>query len=375
MPSRNRRQLWNSFFNKPQEWSPSQGPGDEQSPQEARWMVASRQAMGTFFEIRLSAFTLMGLPLAERCFDLIDDLEMQMTIYRDDSQIARLNANYFNNPVAIEPRLYDLLKLARAIHHATDGAYDITTGALSRAWGFVKGPKRVPSPEEFASAMACTGMRHLIFDDEQRTVQSTRPGVEINLGSIGKGYAIDRVVDLIRRHPWPTSAMVHGGRSSLFALGHQSGTLFEPWRVALHNPVDPASPLLELLISGQALGTSGGTFQSFVEGGQVYGHIIDPRTGIPQAGPLSVTVIAPTAAEADALSTAFYLTGPQLAWKLIEPRTDIAAIFLRQQSEGTSSAENGLEILVLNSSPRQVVSRLVPTIYLEPGQEFPANWR
>jgi len=347
------------------------GPGDSAASQEARWMLASRQAMGTYFEIRLSAFTPMGVPLAERCFDLIDTLEMQMTIYREDSEIAKLNTAFENNPVAIEPRLYELLKLAKAIHHATDAAYDITTGSLSRAWGFVKGPRRVPTADELTKALRQTGMRHLLFDDEKKTISSTCPGLEINLGSIGKGYAIDRVVELIRQHPWPTSAMVHGGRSSLYALGHQVGSFFEPWRIALHNPVDPANPLVELLLSNQAVGTSGGTFQSFVDGGKVYGHIIDPRTGIPPAGPLSVTVIAPTAAEADALSTAFYLTGPRMACRMIQNRPEVAAIFLRRAVEDQDA---DVEILALNASPGQVVSQLVQPLFVQPGQEIPPAW-
>ncbi|MFM7234073.1 MAG: FAD:protein FMN transferase [bacterium] len=372
MSPRNRRQIWSSFFSKPQDWSALSGPGDTGSASEARWMLASRQAMGTYFEIRLSAFTLMGVPLAERCFDQIDSLEMQMTIYRDDSEIASLNAAFENHPVSIEPRLYDLLKLAKAIHLGTDGAYDITTGALSRAWGFVKGPKRVPSADEITKALRQTGMRHLLFDDAKTTIASTCPGLEINLGSIGKGYAIDRVVELIRQHPWPTSAMVHGGRSSLYALGHQVGSFFEPWRIALHNPVDPANPLVELLLSNQAVGTSGGTFQSFVDDGKVYGHIIDPRTGIPPVGPLSVTVIAPTAAEADALSTAFYLTGPRVAWRMIQNRADVAAIFLRRAAD---DQESDVEILVLNSSPGQVVSHLVRPLFIQGGQDIPPEWQ
>jgi thiamine biosynthesis lipoprotein len=371
MAPRNRRQLWSAFFSKPQDWSALSGPGDSCKPGEARWMVASRQAMGTYFEFRLSAFTPMSVPLAERCFDLIDSLEMQMTIYRDDSELARLNASFYDHPVRVEPRLYNLLKLARAIHQATDGAYDITTGALSRAWGFVKGPRRVPSQAELAEALSRTGMRHLFFDDEKLALSSFKPGVEINLGSIGKGYAIDRVVEVIRQHPWPTSAMVHGGRSSVFALGHQVGTFFEPWRIALHNPVDPANPLLEILLTNQALGTSGGTFQSFLDGGQVYGHIIDPRTGIASVGPLSVTVMAPSAAEADALSTAFYLIGPHLAWRMIQNRPEVAVIFLRQIQDET---ETDLEILVLNSSPERVLSRHVQPVFVQSGQEFPETW-
>lgn len=370
MTSRNRRELFSRFWSKQPEWSAVQGPGDTATG-ESRWILASRQAMGTYFEIRMAAHTLMAVALAEKCFNLIDDLEMQMTIYRDDSAMARLNATYHQNPVKVDPRLYELLSFSRAIHLATHGAYDITTGALSRAWGFVHGPKKVPSPEQLKAARQITGMRHLIFNDSQHSIQSTLKGVEINLGSIGKGYAIDRVVDVIRQHPWPTTAIVHGGRSSLYALGHQVGTLFEPWRIALHNPLDPSQPLVELMLMDQAVGTSGGSFQSFVDGGRVYGHIIDPRSGIPPVGPLSVSVVAPTAAEADALSTAFYLTGPKLAWDLIRNRPEVGAVFLRQKPDSESPEP---ELLVLNLSPQKVLSKIKGSEFVALGQELPAYW-
>ena len=252
MAASNRRDLWKNLWNKPVEWTPVTSRTSEAASQETAFLVATRQAMGTYFELRMASHTLGALALAERSFNLVDELEMQMTIYRDDSSIARLNMTYHDRPVALEPQLYNLIKLAKTIHNATDGAYDITTGALSRAWGFVKGPKRVPTNEELRYAMIRTGMKRLIFNDEEKTIRSTDPGVEINLGSIGKGYAIDRVAHLFKNHPWPTSGLIHGGRSSLYALGTQPGTLFDPWTIALHNPLNPDLPLVEMKLQDQA---------------------------------------------------------------------------------------------------------------------------
>lgn len=371
MSKGSRRGFWSNLLGVKAEWAPVFKPATQgETPAgEASWIVASRQAMGTFFELRMASYTPGSVALAEQCFDLIDDLEMEMTIYRDDSTIARMNARYHDEPFKLNPGLYELLTLARSIHQATGGAYDITTGALSRAWGFVKGPKRVPPPDEMTDALERTGMKKLIFDDAARTVMATRPGVEINLGSIGKGYAIDRVVSLIRKHPWPTPAMVHGGRSSLYALGHQPGTLFEPWTIALHNPLDDQNPLVEIKLQDQAVGTSGGTFQSFESEGRSYGHIIDPRMGIPPLGPLSVTVIAPTAAEADALSTAFYLTGPTGAMEIARRNPTIGVLFLRL---GPESGEP--ELLVLNVPGEKIRSESIQTRFVKPGEALPADW-
>jgi thiamine biosynthesis lipoprotein len=327
--------------------------------------------MGTTFELRFSAATHGAIALAEDCFELIDDLEMMMTIYRDDSVIARTNATYHQSPVELPRDLYELLKLARAVGQATDGAYDIASGTLSRIWGFVKGPKRVPSDQELQAALERTGSKHITFDEATCSIQSDTPGVELNLGSIGKGYAIDRVVGRIRSCLLPTPAMVHGGRSSLYALGHQPGTLFDPWTIALHNPVDPERPLIELKLVDQAVGTSGATFQSFESEGRSYGHIIDPRTGIPPSGPLSVTVIAPTAAEADAISTALYITGPSMATRLIEARPGLGALFLRLAPDSPDAEP---ELLVMNVPQDRISIREIRAIYIGPGSPIPPGW-
>jgi thiamine biosynthesis lipoprotein len=291
---------------------------------------ASRPAMGSYFEVRLGANTPGGVALASRALDLIDALEGQLTVYRDDSEVSRLNATAHLGPVEVAPGLFGLLEQAVAIGRATQGAYDVTAGALSVAWGFFKGPKRVPSPEVLAEARARTGQHHLTLDPDRRTVAFDRPGLLINLGSIGKGYAIDRTIDLIRAHWWPTSALVHGGRSSLYALDSPPGRFGDRWEVALRNPFRPESPLGLLRLRNRGMGTSGTAFQQFEANGRVYGHILDPRTGEPALGPASVTVLAPTAAEADALSTAFYLLGPAAAAAHVAERPEIGAVFVEE---------------------------------------------
>ena len=289
---------------------------------------ASRPAMGSYFEVRLGARTPSGSDLAERALDLIETLEAQLTIYRDDSEVSRLNATAHMGPVAVEPGLFGLLERAQRLSKETGGAYDVTTGAISEAWGFFRGPKRVPDPDTLADARERTGYHHLSLDPANRTVAFDRPGVIINLGSIGKGYALDRVASLIRDHWWPTTALVHGGRSSLFALGSPPGGFGGHWQIALRNPFDPDVPLGVLHLRNRGMGTSGNSFQHFEADGHVYGHILDPRTGAPAPGPASVTVLAPTAAEADALSTAFYLLGPEAAAMHVARNPELSAIFV-----------------------------------------------
>ena len=315
-----------------------------------------RPAMGSSFEIRLPVNTPGAVDLACRALDLIDALEAQMTVYRDDSEVSRLNSTAHRGPVAVEPRLFRLLEDAVALSRETEGAYDVTSGALSEAWGFVKGPKRVPDPAELADARARTGWNHLRLDPERRTVAFDRQGLRINLGSIGKGHAIDRVVELLEAYWWPVSGLVHGGRSSLYALGSPPGRLGGRWEVMLYNPFRPESPLGVFRLRNRALGTSGAAFQQFVADGRVFGHIIDPRTGEPALGPASVTVLAPTAAAADALSTAFYLLGPEAAATYVSAHPEIGVVIVE------SAEEDGLEVprlLVFGLSESDFVAEAV----------------
>ncbi len=294
--------------------------------------------MGSFFEVRLPARTPGAVPLATKALDLIGELEGQMTVYREDSEVSLLNAAAGSGPVAVEAGLFGLLELAKAVHDATGGAYDVTTGALSVAWGFFQGPRRVPDSRALDEARARTGQHHLTLVAAARTVAADRPGPRIDLGSIGKGYALDRAAGLIREHWWPTPALLHGGQSSVYALGSPPGEPGGCWEVALRNPERPSEPLGTIGLRNRGLGTSGSSFRRFEAGGRVYGHILDPRTGAPADGPLSVSVLAPTAAEADALSTAFYLLGVEGAAKIVAVRPEIGAIFVLK-GEGDAPPE------------------------------------
>lgn len=293
--------------------------------------------MGTAFEIRLPSGFFGATDLACLALDRIDELENQLTIYRDDSEVSRLNAAAHLEPVRVEPGLFRLIARAVAIGRDTEGAYDVTSGALSAAWGFTRGPKRVPSPENLAEARSHTGSSHVKLDPDAQTIAFDRPGICINLGSIGKGYAIDQATDVIRRSVWPVPALIHGGHSSIFALGSPPDSLAGRWRVSLRNPFDPERALGQFGLRDRGLGSSGAAFQRFEEGGRLYGHIIDPRTGEPpRDGPESVTVLAPSAADADALSTAFYLLGREWTASYLADRPEIGAAFVESFSGGRS---------------------------------------
>jgi thiamine biosynthesis lipoprotein len=286
----------------------------------------SRQAMATNFEVMLPFGTNDALEAAEQALDEIDRLEAQLTVYRDDSEVSQFNRQAPETAVPVESGLFQLLSLAAQLHRDTAGAYDITTGALSRTWGFYRRAGRVPSDQERRDALARTGMRHVVLDAERQTVRYRRAGLEINLGSIGKGYALDRAAALVR--PWNiASALLHGGKSSVYAVGSPPGQR-RGWPVALRHPWDPERQLAVVRLRDRALGTSAVTFQHIEHNGKKLGHLLDPRTGWPADGLASATAIAPTAAVADALATAFFILGVEKTRHYCAAHPDVGAVLL-----------------------------------------------
>ena len=225
----------------------------------------------------------------------------------------------------VEDRLFQLLQFAAHLGLSTQGAFDIATGALIKAWGFYQRQGRVPTVAERIEAMNKTGMRHVILDSERRIVRYLRPGLEINLGGIGKGYVLDRVGEMLSNSCGIRSALLHGGSSSVLALGTPPG---QPrgWPVALRHPWEVDQNLGIVNLKGQALGTSAATHQYFEYNGRKLGHLLDPRTGWPAEQVQQVSVIAPSAAEADALSTAFFVLGIEAVRRYCETHPTIGAI-------------------------------------------------
>ncbi len=293
--------------------------------------------MATQFEIVLPFGTPDAISMNEDAFDLLDCLEEQMTVYRETSEISRLNRRAFGSCVRVEARLFQLLETAARIHRETEGAYDITTGALIKLWGFFRGPRRVPTEEEREAARERVGMDKLTLDPQSRTVRYERPGVEINLGSIGKGYALDRMARKLREKWGCGRVLLHGGTSSVYGGGSPPNDE-RGWQVAIVHPWDRSRRLARVWLRDRALGTSAATHQHLEYNGRKLGHLLDPRTGWPASGLASVSVLAPSAAEADALSTAFYVGGVEMAERYCAAHPNVAALLLADGEDATALA-------------------------------------
>lgn len=288
----------------------------------------TRDAMACQFEAVFNAGQYPdAADVAVEAMKRIGDLEEQLSFFRIESEISRLNLLAARGPVEVEPGLFDLLRAAQELSRETDGAWDLTAAPLWEVWGFARRAGRIPDESEIAEARQRVGYQYVELDPAGRTVRFTRPGVKLNLGSIGKGYALDKAAELLLG-AGIADFLFHGGNSSVLARGSrmEAGRTAGGWTVGVRHPLDPARRWAEVQLRDRALGTSGGTFQFFRHQGKRYVHILDPRTGRPADGVLSVTVIAPSAALADALSTAFFVLGPEKARELCERRPEVAAV-------------------------------------------------
>ena len=282
--------------------------------------------MGTEFQVILVGSDRDALDeIAHHCWDEVERLEARLSHYRPDSEISDLNQRAAYGPVRMEGSIFDLLHRCVKVSQVTDGAFDCTAGPLIRAWGFFRGEGRLAEPEAVREALERVGVRLLELDPAARTVQFAREGVQVHLGAIGKGYAVDHLVGELRRYG-VESALVHGGTSTVYGLGAPPGQ--DGWYIGLRDPSEPDRRLGAVRLRDRALSTSGDYEQFFEVDGRRYSHILDPRTGFPAQGMRSATVVAESATDTDALSTAAFVLGPEGTRRLGESYPEIGAVLV-----------------------------------------------
>lgn len=293
------------------------------------WLHVNRTAMACRFEVTLRMKEQAGVALATEALNQIDALEDQLSVFRTHSEISYINSHAAPAPIKVEASLFGLLSLCQQLHHDSERAFDVTSGPLTRCWEFLKREGRVPSDSELEEARMLVGSDKLLLDAEQKTVRFLQPGMEINLGSIGKGFALDSVANSLRDQV--EAALLNAGASSIYAIG--SGERDLGWNVGLRHPRDKQRRMATLRLKDCAVSTSGSEEQFFEHQGQRYGHIIDPRTGWPACAVTSVSVVAKSAALSDALATAFFIGGRELAERYCATHGDVLVIMLESNSE------------------------------------------
>ena len=295
-------------------------------------MRVAREAMGTEFEILLCGRDAQSLvDAANEALDEVEELDRQMSLYNERGELSSINRRAAVAPVRVEPRLFGLLELAGEVNAASEGAFDVTVAPLMKCWGFFRGQGKLPTADGIATALESVGMGHVELRQADRTIRFRRPGVQIDLGGIGKGYALDRAAQVLRERGI-SSALIHGGKSSVYALGAPPDA--EAWAVGIRHPHDASKRIAVVHLRDRALSTSGNYEKFFEADGKLYSHIMDPRTGYPATGMLSASALGPTAAETDALSTAFFVMGEAKTREYCAAHPDIQAVLVPEPMRG-----------------------------------------
>ena len=336
-------------------------------------LTLARQAMATRFEIVLHGDNPVSLRAAgEEAFDEIERIEARLSLYRPTSEIAHVNARAAHEGVRVSPATFRLLEHAASLSAETGGAFDITIGPLMRCWGFVDGAGQVPTPQALAEARERTGMCLVELDAARFSVRFAREGVMLDLGAIGKGYAVGVAAETLRE-AGITSGLIHGGTSSVYAIGRPPDA--DAWKIAIERPPDSgtgfqpvsgasspgsilgqdaredrleAGPALLAVVPlrDEALSVSAVWGKSFQTAGRSYGHVIDPRTGQPTDSALLAAVALPDATETDAFSTALLALGGQGLDFIARLRPQSRMLACWKHGDGIDFGARGIDLAV-----------------------------
>lgn len=275
-----------------------------------RWQQ-SAGAMGTTFTVVLYGSQQGEMEAAAAAaLDEAARLERILSRYLPDSEVSRINRAAGGAAVRVEDELFELLSSCREFSRTTDGAFDITAAPLSQAWGFFESEGREPDAEALKRARRCAGYAGLQLDGGQRTVRLARAGMAIDLGGVGKGYAVDRMSEVVRRRGFDT-ALIVGSGSSIRGLGAPPGE--SGWQAEIRDSETAGRTIAQCRLREQALVTSGTAERGFWSGGRRYSHLIDPRTGQAVGESRQVSVLSATATAGEVWAKACLINGRQWA--------------------------------------------------------------
>lgn len=271
------------------------------------------QVFGTFGEIVLYHKRPAAKKATEAALLELEDLHNRVNVYDPESELSRLNASAADAAFACSPALWDVLQAARRAYRTTDGAFDVTVGPLMHLWGFHAARGEWPSKDEIATARGLVGLEKVRFLDQERAVRFSVPGMRLDLGGIIKGYALDRVAEILRDHGLKAGMVNLGG--NILAL-NTPGRGRLAYRIGIRNPQRPDEVLGQISLRKTCVATSGNYENYRRIGDRVVTHIVDPRTGHPVADRLAVTVVTPRGVDSDVFSTAAFVGGEELARRL-----------------------------------------------------------
>jgi len=266
----------------------------------------------------------------DEAFSAIAEVDRLMSNYRDDSELALINRTADGGAVTVSDPMLSVLRAAVEVSERSEGAFDVTVGPLVRLWGFHDKKPHVPTSAELEAVRPLVSYRNLVLDEASHTVRFRRPGVEIDLGGIAKGFAVELAANVLRRYR--LSGFVDAGGNQ-YMLGLPPGKAF--WTVGIQDP-DSAGKLLGTLEMGEGSSSTSAQYANFLTAGtKRYGHILDPRTLQPAEAVLSVTIISPDGTLADALSKVGFILGPEKGLKVIESFPSTSALIAYRKPDGS----------------------------------------
>jgi len=275
---------------------------------EAQRLEKSTDAMGATFSIVVYGSDQAAMNQAiDAAFDEAHRLDELLSNYKPASEWSRINREAAVHPVAVSPELFQLLSDCTDYSSASEGAFDLTVGPLMRAWGFFGGTHHVPSPEQLRDALQRVGYQHVRLNARNQTVYFDRSGVEIDPGGVGKGYAVDRMVAILRTRGVRNALLAASG-SSIYGLGNPPD---EPrgWPISIADPWDHRNNAAQVFLKDMSLSTSGAHEKSFRVDGHRYSHIMDPRQGAPAENAVQVTVLAPRTIDSEVWAKPYFIQG------------------------------------------------------------------
>jgi thiamine biosynthesis lipoprotein len=304
-------------------------------PARAGWVGEAIDLMGTRVSVELWADDeAQGRALVTAVMDDYRRIDTTMSTYKPDSEISRVNANAAAAPVVIDAEMFGVIERALQFSVVSRGAFDITYESVGYLYDFHA--RHRPSADEISARMGAIDYRHVQLDAANRAIRFSTPGTRINLGGIAKGYAVEHGAAMLRERGVANAILNAGGDTRV--LGDRRG---QPWIVGIRHPRLGDTVFTRLPIVDEAISTSGDYERFFDEGGHRYHHILNPATGLPTEGVLSVTVVGPDATTTDGLSTTLFVMGPEAGLKMLaESFPDYEAVVV--ESSGKMSYSAGL---------------------------------
>lgn len=311
-------------------------PAPSAKSETAAATVLEGKTMGTFW--RVSAIDLSAARAEElrgKIQAQLDGDDQLMSTYKNDSALMRFNQSKSTSPWPVSEAMADIVTESLRVGYKTNGAMDITVGPLVNLWGFGpnKQPVKTPDQAQIDDARAKTGLRHLsvINQSGQQYLQKDIPDLFVDLSTVGEGYAADHLARLMAEEGISRYLVSVGG--ALVSRGMNASD--KPWRVAIQKPTDEQNAVQAILdINGHGISTSGSYRNYYELDGKRISHVIDPQTGRPITHNLvSVTVISPTALEADALDTGLMVLGTEKAKEVVRQQ-GLAVYMITREGEG-----------------------------------------